>query len=114
MCTTYGVEDAGALVVVDVGVKVVDANSVDTQNLHQSSISEALLLVAQRILSSGRVVAGAAAGLVGHSDDLELVASLGVDEVGSLDLEGSDGTNYRGPKGHEGSVDLEESCQWPR
>ncbi|POY43556.1 hypothetical protein C3007_09845, partial [Avibacterium gallinarum] len=72
---------------------------------------QTLLLVAQRILSSGRVVASAAARLVGHSDDLELVASLGVDEVGSLDLEGCDGTDYRGPKGHECSVDLGEACQ---
>jgi hypothetical protein len=103
---TYSIEDTGALIVIDIRVKVVDADGVDTKNLHESSISHAFILVAQGVLPRGRVVAGTASRLVGHTNNLELVASFGVDEVSSLDLQRRNGTHNRGPEGHESGVDL--------
>lgn len=104
---THSIEDTGTLIVVDIGVKVVDADGVDTKNLHESSISHTLILVAQRVLSRGRVVTGTTSRLVGHTNNLELVASFGVDEVSSLDFQRRNGAHDRGPKGHESGVDLE-------
>ena len=91
---------------VDVGVKVVNTDGINTKNLHKSSISHTGFRMAQRVLSSGRVVTGTASRLVGHTNNLEFVASIGVDEVGSLDLQRRNGIDDRGPKGQESRLDL--------
>ena len=91
---------------VDVGVKVVNTDGINTKNLHKSSISHTGLRMAQRVLSSGRVVTGTASRLVGHTNNLEFVASIGVDEVGSLDLQRRNGIDDRGPKGQKSGLDL--------
>ncbi len=90
-----GVEDAGALVVVQVGVDIVHADGVDTQNLEQGGITQADIGVAEGVAAGLLVVAGRAAGLVGDADNLQAVAGLGVDEVLALDLKGRDGDGER-------------------
>lgn len=93
---------------VDIRVKVVDADGVDTKNLHECSITLALLRVAQRVNASLGVVASTASRLVGHTDNLELVASVGVNELLALNLKGLDSSNGRGSQGaqgHEGRLE---------
>jgi hypothetical protein len=46
-----GIEDTGTLIVVEIGVKVVDADGVDSQILQQSSITLADIAVRKRILA---------------------------------------------------------------
>ena len=96
---TGSVEDTGASIVVEGGVEVVRADGVDTHNLHEGSITSALVLVAEGIVAG--LEASRATGLVGHADNLELLASAGVVEVGSGELEGSDGADGGGTEGHE-------------
>ena len=91
---------------VDIGVQVVNADGVDTKNLHESGIALALLGVAQGVLAGIRVVAGAASRLVGHTNDLELVTGIRVDEVLALNLERLKGADGRGGQGHESRLEL--------
>ena len=91
---------------VDIGIEVVHANGVDAEDLHQGSITLALLRVAQRILAGFGVVTSAASRLVSHTNDLELVASVGVDEVLALNLERLKGADGRGGQGHESRLEL--------
>lgn len=81
---------------VQVGVDVVDTNGVDTQNLHQSSITKAVILVAERVDSGRGVVASRATGLVCDSHDLEAVTSGIIDEERALHVNGGDGGGQRG------------------
>lgn len=111
--TVYGithiVEDTSALIVVDVRVKVVDTDGVDTENLHESGITLALLGVAEGIDAGLGVVASTASRLVGHTNDLELVAGVGIDELLALDLQGldsGDGRGGQGAEGHESRLEL--------
>jgi hypothetical protein len=46
---TYGIEDTGTLVMVEVGVQVVDTNRVDAEDLHKSGISEASIDIGKGI-----------------------------------------------------------------
>lgn len=103
---TYSIENTSALIMVDVRIQVVNTDRIDTKNLHESSISHAFVFVTERISSAGRIVTGTASRLVGHTNNLEFVASLGVDEVSSLDFQRRHGADNRGPKGHEGGFDL--------
>ena len=105
---TYGIEDTGTIIVVQVGIQVIHANSVDTENLHESCIPHTLVLVAERILSFLGVVSSTTTGLVGHANNLESLASLGIHKVVSLDLERSDSSNPsdRGREGHKGGFEL--------
>lgn len=96
-----GVEDAGALVVVDIRRQVVDANGVDAKNLQDSGITLANLGVAEGILALLRGVPSATTGLVSSTNNLELVAVL-VNKVGTLELEGFDRSSDRGHESHEG------------
>lgn len=95
---------------VDVGVQVVDTDGVDTKDLHQSSITLALLRVAEGVLARHGVVAGTASWLVSHTDNLELVARVGVDEFLALDFEGlhsGDGRAGHRGQSHESRFQLE-------
>jgi len=87
--------------VVQVGVKVVDSDSVDTKDLHEGGIAKTVVLVAEGVLALGRVIASSTTGLVVNTNDLESVAALGVDEVPALDLEGIDGSCQGGRDGGE-------------
>lgn len=102
---TYGIEDTGALVVVQVGVEVVDANGVDTHDLQKSGITQAGIGIAERILARLGVVSCTAAGLVRNTNKLELVAVI-VNEVGSLDRERLDGSHDGGGKSHKSRLHL--------
>lgn len=92
---------------VDIRRQVVDTDSINTftilatntvrkealrltNSLEQSSISQANLAVAERVLSSLGLVTGLAAGLVRSSDDLEALAGNRVDEIGPFDDERGD------------------------
>jgi hypothetical protein len=97
--------------VVDIGVQVVNTDSIDTENLHESSITQALLLVTQRVLARLGVVSGTAPRLVGHSNDLEGIAVI-IDKASSVNLERLDCRDSRGTERHECRLDLEEiSCE---
>jgi hypothetical protein len=92
--------------VVDVRAQVVHADGVDAHDLHKSSITHADLRVTEGILTrSLGVVASAATGLVGDADDLDPLASVGLDKVSAPNLEGLDGSHRGGGEGHEGSVE---------
>lgn len=106
---TDGIEDTGALVVVKVGVNVVNTDGVDAESLHEGSITHASIGVGQRVLVLRGLVAGAATGLVANTNDLELVARVGVIKVVALDFEGLDGADGRGGERHQSSLDLGEA-----
>lgn len=92
---TYRIEDAGAVVVVGVGVEIIDTDSVDTKHLHEGRIAKAGALVRERVTGTGPVEARAATRLVGNADNLEAVASGLVGEVAALDLDGRHGGGQR-------------------
>lgn len=73
---------------VHVGVNVVDADSVDTEDLHESCIPKTLVLVAKRVDTGTWVVSGRATRLVGDTNDLVSGTSGIVDEKGTLDVDG--------------------------
>lgn len=103
---THSIEDTGALVVVKVGVNVVDTNSVDAENLHERRITHASISIGQWVLFLIRLVASATTGLVADTNNLELVARVGIVEIIALDFEGFDGADGRGGESHESSLDL--------
>jgi hypothetical protein len=102
-----GIEDAGALIVVEVRVQIVNADSVHAENLEEGSIAEADILIAEGVDLELGVVAGGAAGLVRDTDDLEAVARLGVDKVVVLGDQGRDGGRKRRAEGDERGLDLD-------
>lgn len=77
-----------------------------TQSLHQRSVSEADIAVAQRVDAVGRVVPRGSAGLVRDADELEALASLGIDEVGALDFDGGDSAGEMGAGAECEELDL--------
>ena len=83
---TYGIEDAGAFIMVNIGVKIVDTNSIHTQNLHQGGIAKASVRVPEGIIGVRIIECGAPTRLIRHTGDLELVSSFGVDEFIALNL----------------------------
>lgn len=92
---------------VGVGVEVVDADGIDTKDLHQSSISQTSVGLAERVAVA--VETRATARLICHADNLEFVAGLAVDEVVSLNRELWNSAYERCPEGregHEGGLDL--------
>lgn len=94
---------------VQIGVEVIDADGVDAENLHESSITQASIGISKGILALLRLVAGAAAGLVANTNHLEAVASVGNVEFISLDFDGLDGGDNRGGQGHESGLDLKRA-----
>ena len=82
---------------VDVRAQVIYTDGVDAQNLHQRSIAHANSSIAKRVDAALGLVAGRSSGLVGHTNNLKTVASLGVDEVVALDIQGRDGGHEGGP-----------------
>lgn len=102
---THGIEDTSTLVMVLVGVQVVDTNGIDTHNLHEGSISQASFRIAEGI-GAVEGEAGAATGLVCDTDDLELVASLGVVEFIALDFQRRYGGDERRGKRDESGLNL--------
>lgn len=86
-------------------VQVVDANRVDAEDLHEGGVAAAGLGLAEGVVAVGRV-AGGAAGLVVHANDLEAVARVRVDEVPALDLEGRDGGGQGRRDGEQGGREL--------
>lgn len=93
---------------VHVGVNVVDPDGVDAQNLHESSITETLILVAQRVDAGTWVVSGRATGLVGNTNNLVSSAGGVVDEERPLDIDGGDSCSQRGGanEAKDGSLEL--------
>lgn len=87
----HRVEDAGAHVVVQVRVDIVDSDGVDAQLLHQRRVSKTDVPIAQRVGAAARVVAGGSTWLICKPDDLEAVVGDRVDEVGASDRDGLDG-----------------------
>lgn len=88
-----------------VGVQVVDTNGIDTHNLHEGSISQASLRIAEGIRAfEGE--AGASTGLICDTDNLELVASLGVVELVALDFQRRNSSDERCGKRDESGLDL--------
>lgn len=112
--TTYRIEDRGAVIVVQVRVDIVNTNGVDTKVLHDGSVTEAEVLVGQRVHAGGRRVARATARLVSDTNDLVTVASRIVDEVTALDFDGGDGSGQRGSteQAQDGSEELRHDCQF--
>ena len=91
---TYSIEDASALVVVEVGAEIVGADSVDAELLHEGSVATAASAIRQGILTILRLVAGFAARLVGHANDLKLFASARVDKGVALNVERRDSSDH--------------------
>lgn len=91
---------------VDIWVQVVDSNGVDAKGLHEGGIAKADVGVAEGVLAQGRIIPRAATRLVGHADDLELLATLGVDKVVALNLQRGNSRHKRGSKSHESSREL--------
>lgn len=93
---------------VQVGIDVVNTNGIDTEQLHDGGITEAGVLVGQRVHSTGGRVASAAARLVCDADDLVSVTGRIVDEVAALDLDGGDSSGHRGgaEQAQDGSSEL--------
>lgn len=102
---THGIEDADALVVVQVRVEVVDADRVDAEDLHKRGVASAGLGVTEGVMAVGGVP-GRATGLVVHADDLEAVAGVRVDKVPALNLEGRDGGGKRRRDGEQRGGEL--------
>lgn len=94
---------------VHIRINVVHTNGVDAQNLHESSIAKALVLVAKRVDARARVVPSRATGLVGDTDDLVPGASGVIDEKGTLDVDGRHGCSQGGGanEAKDGSLDLQ-------
>lgn len=92
---------------VHVGVNVVDADGVDTEDLHESCIAKTLVLVAEGVDAGSWVVSGRATGLVGDTDDLVSGTSLLVDEKGALDLDGRHGYSQGGGTNEASNGSLE-------
>lgn len=86
--TAYRIEDARAIVVVEVGIHTVDSNCVHTERLHESSVSKAVILVGQWIASISLVEARATTRLVSDTYDLISISCGIVDEVATLDVNG--------------------------
>ena len=72
---------------VQVGVQVIDPDRVDAQGLHQGGVTKTDVLVRERVAAVTGVISGTSTRLIGDTDDLEGVASLGVDELVALHLE---------------------------
>lgn len=68
-------------------VDVVRADGVDSEILHECCIAQTDLRVGERVAAVGSVTS-LAAGLIVDSEDHEAVASLGVDELLLVDLNG--------------------------
>ena len=91
---TYRIEDASAFVMVKVWVQVVDANGIYAHDLHKGSISQASIGLAEGIRASlGE--ARATTRLVSDTDNLELVASLGIVDFIGLNVQSGDGGGQR-------------------
>lgn len=97
---------------VQIGVDVIDTNGVHAQNLHESSITKAVILVAERVHSRLGFVSSRATGLVCDSHDLETVASGVVDEERTLHINGGHGSGQRGGANEASNspLDLEKVC----
>ena len=104
------IEDAGTLVVVGVRVEVVNTDSVHTKNLHERSITQASIGVGKRIFPSLGVISCATTRLVGHANDLELVA-IGIDKVVARDGERLNRRDGGGAEGHKSRLKLERRDQ---
>ena len=102
-----GIEDAGARIVVRIGVEVVDTDSVDAENLEQGGITEALVGIRQGVVARRLVVGSGAARLIINADNLEAVASRGVDKVLALNLKRLDSRGDGCAKRKESRVNLE-------
>lgn len=76
---------------VQVRINIVDTNSVDTEALHQRSITETDLGVGERILAVFWVVSRGSSWLVGDTDNLEALASGLDNEIWTLDGERGEG-----------------------
>lgn len=61
-----------------------------TQLLHQRSIPETHIAVAQRVNPTGGIVSCSPTRLIGNTQQLEAVARGGVEEVRALDVDGLD------------------------
>jgi hypothetical protein len=105
--TTHSIEDTGTFIVVDVGVQVVDTDGIDAHDLHEGSISETRSGIAEGIRAV-LLEARAATGLIGNSNNLKLVAGLGVVELVALDLHRRNGSNERRGERDESRLDLEQ------
>lgn len=88
MNTAYRIEDARTLVVINVRIHTVDSDCIDTERLHESSISKAVILVRQGITSIILVEARATTRLVGNANDLVSISCCIVDKVATLDVNG--------------------------
>lgn len=91
---------------VQIGVQVVDADSVDAHDLHECRIAQASVGMAEGILSCFGIVSCAATGLIRDTGNLKHIAVI-IDKVGALDLERLDSSHDRGEESHEGRLDLE-------
>lgn len=92
------VEDASTLIVVQGWVDVVDSDSIHTESLHESSITEADLAIGERILARLWLVSGRSAWLIGDTHDLETLSSSFNNEIWALDGEWLDGGGELGTK----------------
>lgn len=80
---------------IDIRVQVVYPDGIDAQDLHQGGIAHAHGTIAQWILSEIWIIPRGAARLIGNTDDLELIARVGVYEGVSPDLERRKGRSER-------------------
>ena len=84
---------------VDVRGQIVHADGVDAENLHESSIAQADVGVTQGILALSGFIPVLTTRLVGHTNNLELLAIV-VDEGVALDLQRLDGGDNRSSKSY--------------
>jgi hypothetical protein len=92
--------------VVEVGVQIVDSNSVDTKNLQQGGVTAADLAVRERILAVAGIIPSASTDLVGHTNNLKLIASVGVDKAAALDGKCRNSSGERGAQGDKSGLKL--------
>nr|POE71943.1 hypothetical protein CFP56_11819 [Quercus suber] len=90
------VEDGGAVVVVEGGVEIVDADGVDAERLHQGGIAQADGAIGEGIGGVGGANGALSALLVVDADDDEAVVGDGVDELLLFHDDGVDGADGGG------------------
>lgn len=81
------------------GIKIVDAERIHTQFLHEDCISQADIGIGEGILAVLRLVSPLTSRLVVDADDHKALASSSLDQVAATDLDGVDSMSNIGAEG---------------
>lgn len=93
---------------IEIGVQVVDTDSIDTQALHQSSISHTHIAITQWIDTTSWIEARTSTRLVCDTQQLESISCDRIDKISALDLDSLNSERGFGAQREKRELDLKK------